>query len=44
MEFDAKGVPKWNQKRRQHSAKAYAKTCNEKEDQESHQKSYFSES
>ena len=42
MEFDAKGVPKWNQNRHQNSSKINAKTGNEK-DQENHQKSCFSE-
>ena len=42
MEFDAKGIPKWSQKRCQKSSKINAKNDNEK-DQENHQKSCFSE-
>ena len=42
MEFDVKGVPKWNQNRCQNSSKVNAQTGNEK-DQENHKKSCFSE-
>ena len=42
MEFDAKGVPKWNKNRYQKSLKINAKTCNEK-DQDNHQKTYYHE-
>ena len=42
MEFDAKGVPKWNQNRYQNSSKINAKTGTKK-DQEHHQTLYFCE-
>ena len=42
MEFDAKGVPKWNKNRYQKSLKINAKTYNEK-DQENHQETYYHE-